>query len=72
MPLTMSEPANLQKLFDKTYGSPPATTEMQFDLAPTAGGTQLTLTIEARLVRELGWLARRMWQKRVAIACAGT
>lgn len=66
LPINMTEPTNLQKLFDKTYGSPPATTEMQFDLAPTAGGTTLTLTIETRLVRKLGWLARRKWQKRVA------
>jgi len=57
-------PTNLEKAFASGFGSPPPTTEIQFDLRPSEIGTDLRLSIDLRMMEKPGWLKRR-WAKQI-------
>lgn len=59
-------PDDIAGLFAQTYGDPPTATQMTFDLAPQANGTEILLTIEAKNRPRRGWWGKRQWEKAVA------
>lgn len=64
-PIGHETPANLDKIFASTYGTPPVTTIIRYDLEESDMGSLLRVTITARFETKPGWLKRRRWKQLV-------
>ena len=58
-------PADHADFFARTYGTPPATTELTFTLHPFETGTTLLLDIDFQPAKRLGLFGRWLWRKRI-------
>lgn len=65
VPFTKTVVADLDTVFQQTFGNDPLSTDVRFDLAESSGGTQVTLTISVPDAPKQGYFRRYFWRRHV-------